>query len=47
MMQMDKCSDKFYELADIICAENNILVAQNVTETLLVYEKLLTLTRGI
>ena len=44
---MDKCSDKFYELAGIVCAENNILVAQNVTEALLVYEKLPTLIREI
>ena len=37
------CSDEFYELADVICIENNISVAQNVTEALLVYERLLIL----
>ena len=37
------CSDEFYELVGIICTENNISVAQNVTEALLVSERLLTL----
>ena len=41
------CSDEFYELVGIICTENNISVAQNVTEALLVYERLLTLIREI
>ena len=40
-------SDEFYELAGIICTENSISVAQNVTEALLVYERLLTLIREI
>ena len=39
------CSDEFYELVGIICTEKNISVAQNVTEALLVYERLLTLMR--
>ena len=41
------CSNEPYELAGIICTENNISVAQNVTEALLVYERLLTLIREI
>ena len=41
------CSDEFYELAGIISTENNISVAQNVTEALLVYERLLILIREI
>ena len=41
------CSDKSYELAGIICTENNISVAQDVTEALLVYERLLILIREI
>ena len=41
------CADEFYELVGIICTENNISVAQNVTEALLVYERLLTLIREI
>ena len=41
------CSDEFYELAGTICTENNISVAQNVTEAVLVYERLLILIREI
>ena len=41
------CSDKFYELAGIICTENNISVGQNVAEALLVYERLLIFIREI
>ena len=41
------CSDEFYELAGIICTENNISLAKNFTEALLVYERLLILIRQI
>ena len=40
-------SDEFYEHAGTICTENNISVAQNVTEALSVYRKLLILIREI
>ena len=38
---------EFYEHAGTICTENNISVAQNVTEALSVYGKLLILIREI
>ena len=41
------CSDEFYELAGIICIENNISLAKNFTEALLVYERFLILDRQI
>ena len=35
-MQMEKnCSDKFYQLSELNCTDNNISVAQNVMELFL------------